>query len=304
MEIARGVVSFEQHRPWGLGAAVGSQVAQIEAAGSHILKAYSTAKADLERCQRALETRRGVAHEAQGKAESVLSQMKAAEKTNADAKQRQGKLKKSQKPIFGAVVQAHGEASNVLRADVALRKECLALLTSMASITRDLPGAEALHGRVEAARQANTRFSEELSLLLKGAQTVVVGNLSEFGVIAGLLSDLSAMSERLSGEVSDIYSGMSLLGKECSIQLQEAGGDQEEEPEQDAPSTARRVEGKGQERNATGQSILKRVRAKLQGRDKDPGKKQSVADQVQWVTDQATCTDNLAVMYEGWTAWV
>ena len=62
--------------------------------------------------------------------------------------------------------------------------------------------------------------------------------------------------------------------------------------------------GKGQERNVTAVNILRRVRLKLQGRDRDPSRKMTVPEHVQWVTDQAKDHTNLAVMYEGWTAWV
>jgi len=60
---------------------------------------------------------------------------------------------------------------------------------------------------------------------------------------------------------------------------------------------------KGQERNTYAVNILKRVKSKLEGRDGGDGK-QSVAEQVDWVIKQAISVDNLAVMYEGWTAWI
>jgi hypothetical protein len=63
---------------------------------------------------------------------------------------------------------------------------------------------------------------------------------------------------------------------------------------------------KVQERNAYAVNMLRRVRNKLDGKvdvtDRD--KRLSVADQVQSVIDQATSPDNLAAMFEGWTAWI
>ena len=64
------------------------------------------------------------------------------------------------------------------------------------------------------------------------------------------------------------------------------------------------VERPAEERNATAMSILRRVNLKLHGRDKDPSRKASVSEQVGWVIEQATNIDQLAVMYEGWTAWI
>ena len=59
-----------------------------------------------------------------------------------------------------------------------------------------------------------------------------------------------------------------------------------------------------EEKNATAMSILRRVNLKLQGRDIDPSRKASVAEQVGWIVDQATNVDNLSKMYEGWTGWI
>ena len=63
-----------------------------------------------------------------------------------------------------------------------------------------------------------------------------------------------------------------------------------------------------QERNAHALGVLRRVKVKLEGRDKWPGKereaKLSVADQVEMVVRHATSADNLAQLYEGWVAWV
>ena len=58
-----------------------------------------------------------------------------------------------------------------------------------------------------------------------------------------------------------------------------------------------------QERNAHALGVLRRVKVKLEGRDKWPGKereaKLSVADQVEMVVRHATSADNLAQLYEG-----
>ena len=54
--------------------------------------------------------------------------------------------------------------------------------------------------------------------------------------------------------------------------------------------------------------MLRQIKCKLDGRDRWPGKeretKQSVGEQVNEVVKQAIAIDNLASMYEGWSAWV
>ncbi|XP_064415220.1 serine/threonine-protein kinase SMG1 [Latimeria chalumnae] len=59
-----------------------------------------------------------------------------------------------------------------------------------------------------------------------------------------------------------------------------------------------------QERNSYAVSVWKRVKAKLEGRDVDSNRRMTVAEQVDYVIKEATNLDNLAQLYEGWTAWV
>ncbi|XP_032817004.1 serine/threonine-protein kinase SMG1 isoform X1 [Petromyzon marinus] len=66
------------------------------------------------------------------------------------------------------------------------------------------------------------------------------------------------------------------------------------------PKTGKAV----QERNSYAVSVWKRVKAKLEGRDVDPSRRMTVTEQVDYVIKEATSLDNLAQLYEGWTAWV
>lgn len=50
--------------------------------------------------------------------------------------------------------------------------------------------------------------------------------------------------------------------------------------------------------------MWRRIRMKLEGRDPDPTKRCTVAEQVDWMIREARNPDNLAVLYEGWTPWV
>lgn len=70
------------------------------------------------------------------------------------------------------------------------------------------------------------------------------------------------------------------------------------------------VAGKGtkQHRNTHALTVLRRIKCKLEGKDKLLGKereaKQSVVEQVETVIKQACSLDNLAELYEGWAAWI
>ncbi|CAD7090037.1 unnamed protein product [Hermetia illucens] len=59
-----------------------------------------------------------------------------------------------------------------------------------------------------------------------------------------------------------------------------------------------------QKRNAYAVSVWRRIRMKLEGRDPDPNRRLTVAEQVDWMIREAMNPDNLAVLYEGWTPWV
>ncbi|XP_050541278.1 serine/threonine-protein kinase SMG1 [Daktulosphaira vitifoliae] len=56
--------------------------------------------------------------------------------------------------------------------------------------------------------------------------------------------------------------------------------------------------------NAYAVSVWRRVRMKLEGRDPDVGRRSTITEQVNWVINEATSIDNLALLYEGWTPWV
>jgi len=58
-------------------------------------------------------------------------------------------------------------------------------------------------------------------------------------------------------------------------------------------------------RNEYAIKILKRVQEKLEGRDASLGEeKLSVQEQVDAVIKEATSSDNLSLLYEGWTSWI
>ncbi|XP_026671607.1 serine/threonine-protein kinase SMG1 [Ceratina calcarata] len=71
-------------------------------------------------------------------------------------------------------------------------------------------------------------------------------------------------------------------------------------PQARDPTTGKAV----QERNAYALNVWHRVRMKLEGCDPHPTRKYTTAEQVEYVIREAQSTDNLALLYEGWTPWV
>ncbi|XP_071960703.1 serine/threonine-protein kinase SMG1-like [Antedon mediterranea] len=59
-----------------------------------------------------------------------------------------------------------------------------------------------------------------------------------------------------------------------------------------------------QVRNTHAINVWRRVKGKLDGRDPDPTRRCTVQEQVDHVIAEATSMENLATLYEGWTAWV
>ncbi|KOX79166.1 Serine/threonine-protein kinase SMG1 [Melipona quadrifasciata] len=76
-------------------------------------------------------------------------------------------------------------------------------------------------------------------------------------------------------------------------------------PRKGVPPTRDPTTGKAvQERNAYALNVWHRVRMKLEGCDPHPTRKYTTAEQVEYVIREAQSTDNLALLYEGWTPWV
>ncbi|XP_057324226.1 serine/threonine-protein kinase SMG1 isoform X1 [Microplitis mediator] len=76
-------------------------------------------------------------------------------------------------------------------------------------------------------------------------------------------------------------------------------------PRKGVPLTRDPTTGKAvQERNVYALNVWRRVRMKLEGRDPNPSRKYTTAEQVEYVIREAQNFDNLALLYEGWTPWV
>ncbi|KAI4298401.1 hypothetical protein L6164_031967 [Bauhinia variegata] len=60
----------------------------------------------------------------------------------------------------------------------------------------------------------------------------------------------------------------------------------------------------GRGKNAYALSVLRRVEMKIDGRDISENRETGIAEQVDYLLQQATSVDNLCNMYEGWTPWI
>jgi phosphatidylinositol kinase/protein kinase (PI-3 family) len=118
------------------------------------------------------------------------------------------------------------------------------------------------------------------------------------GVESQLEKDISKLSE----------SGIDLLEKVLDyadieeITFEEFN-DQESESSEDEENITMRMN-RGQEKNMTAMAVLKQIKAKLEGRDNSDRSRITVQEQVHGLIMEATSTEKLALMYEGWMAWI
>lgn len=115
--------------------------------------------------------------------------------------------------------------------------------------------------------------------------------------------DIQKLIDIILNEVNEIYEEL--------MNLVLKGGntyDNNEQNDGKSSGTPVREKKKGnqpeQKRNAYAVSVWRRIRMKLEGRDPDPNRRQTIPEQVDWMIREATNPDNLAVLYEGWTPWV
>merc|ERR550517_203352 len=80
-------------------------------------------------------------------------------------------------------------------------------------------------------------------------------------------------------------------------------GEGVEEKEEGRKERQGRQQGQ-EEKNKFALSVLRRVRVKLEGREPDALRRSTVGEQVDFVIREAQNVENLALMYEGWTAWI
>jgi len=103
--------------------------------------------------------------------------------------------------------------------------------------------------------------------------------------------------------VQEMFKSRRSLGKE------DGDARREQSVEMDDKNKAKREKmsngGKGQvmeEKNKFALSVLRRVRIKLEGREPDTLRKASIGEQVDFLVRESMNQENMALMYEGWTA--
>ncbi|KAK3583612.1 hypothetical protein CHS0354_039435 [Potamilus streckersoni] len=145
-------------------------------------------------------------------------------------------------------------------------------------------------------------FSENIATALK---MVVSDDITKDGIL-----EANSILDALKEQIPQIYDTM--LEMAPPLQMEEKLDDpgqlnfatapniRKSEKISRDPKTGKAI----QERNSYAVGVWRRVKMKLDGRDPDPNKRLSAAEQVDYVIKEATHLDNLAVLYEGWTPWV
>ncbi|CAB3374703.1 Hypothetical predicted protein [Cloeon dipterum] len=146
-------------------------------------------------------------------------------------------------------------------------------------------------------------FSEEITAVL---QCLDMEEL-EPKQMQVLLKQLSTSEEA----INMVYSNLMDVSTLCQCEQLEKqppteNRDAVHSSNQDIMSNADNKQKAPQERNAFAMGVLRRVKAKLEGRDVEPaaGRAMTVQEQVDMIISQSTSLDNLCQHYEGWTPWV
>lgn len=131
----------------------------------------------------------------------------------------------------------------------------------------------------------------------KNCQVLIRALANEQALLAEPAQVLSRLQALESGLVPLIYASLEGL----------VGDEKDEAANAKLQSVSSRTGRSGQECNSYAVGVWKRVREKLEGKDAECGGREgacSVEEQVESLISQAVDLDNLAQLYEGWTAWV
>ena len=119
---------------------------------------------------------------------------------------------------------------------------------------------------------------------------------------------IGAAADRAKDLVGQIYGDVIKFGdllREDNVEVYRVKKGAEEPTEEETDKRRQQHQNIGvEEKNEFAMTALRRVRLKLEGREPDALRRSSVAEQVDFIIREATCLDNLALLYEGWTAWI
>lgn len=195
---------------------------------------------------------------------------------------------KSTRDACKEALQAHVSS---LRADVLGKHH--ELLSELRSLLKSLARQEDV--AVQEYLATYRQFSERASELVR---TLLAEDASPDDSTQRALAELTDMVPR-------VYQGLTDLADAQDDQPKSVAASKSVEQTPDKKVTKDPRTGKAlQERNSYAVGVWRRVKMKLDGRDPDSTKRSSVAEQVEYIISEATCLENLALLYEGWTPWV
>jgi len=211
--------------------------------------------------------------------------------------------------------------------DTEMMGEIDTLLSSIVKITEKLESVKHLHTIAKKLQANQKAFSKELETLVKLANILALEKLDK--PVEGLpidFEDAEVIVRRLLNLSEKIQDMLMLVVRWQQELNSDDGSDEEDEesgegdalsgtmqreeldgapqsPEVDKPKVSKASRAKvTSTRNVHALNVLKRVKAKLEGRDgiSESQPKLSVSEQVDWVIREATSIDNLSKLYEGW----
>lgn len=170
------------------------------------------------------------------------------------------------------------------------------LMADVGALLRTIDKAEELE--VPEVKQYLIKYREFTDLLGRTLREIA-DDLTE-DKVRELAADVEALKEALPGVYDDLISLTNLLREENIEHFKKVTLQSAKEGSTGGDATSSNAE----EKNAFALSVLRRIKMKLDGREPDVLRKASVADQVDYIIREATNVENLALLYEGWTAWI
>ena len=220
--------------------------------------------------------------------------------------ERVGEIKREMRTEGEKVTMASAgirESSRALRNCLAAHQK---LMTDVGALLRTISKSEDYDIPEIASYLSSYKiFSERVSFIINAT---MANEHSDDGM-RPIFAAVDAVRELSAGIYDDVV-GFSNLLKEENVEMYKVKKKKElEEGEKGDGEDGKRGEDQlsrnpTEEKNEFAMDVLRRVRLKLEGREPDALKRSSVEEQVDFIVREATNIDNLALMYEGWTAWI
>lgn len=209
------------------------------------------------------------------------------------------KQMKAEADKLNTIARDMKESSRTLRGSVTSHQK---LMTDVGALLRIIAKSED-YEIPEIAIYLSTykSFSEYVTHVINGTMTE---DDQTDETVRSLLTGVERVRE-FAGPIYDDVVGFCHLLKEDSVEVYKVKRNKKEEDDEKEKSPQHQQQKNlTEEKNQFAMNALRRVRLKLEGREPDALKRSSVAEQVDFIIHEATSLDNLALMYEGWTAWI